>query len=52
MKRACKCGAVHDWEKLPRLGFVGAASEDESMVVELKNCPACKSTMGEEVKRP
>jgi hypothetical protein len=51
--KACSCGRAYDadwWSLLPLVGYVGAASGDESQVLELRNCRGCGSTLGLDVK--
>ena len=48
------CGRAYDaahWPVLPLVGYVGAASGEETQVLELRNC-ACGSTLGLDVPRP
>jgi hypothetical protein len=52
--RHCSCGLKLDeamWKALPLVGYVGAfKAHGERYAVELRNCSACRSTRGIEVK--
>ena len=53
--KVCRCGRAYDadfWSLLPLVGYVGAASGDESQLLELRNCTGCGSTLGLDVPRP
>lgn len=50
--KTCSCGREYDrswWDILPLVGYVGAASGDESQCLELRNCRACGSTLSLEI---
>lgn len=52
--KRCSCGREYDrswWDLLPLVGYVGAASGDESQVLELRQC-GCGSTLALDVPRP
>lgn len=47
------CGRQYDrswWDILPLVGYVGAASGEDSQVLELRNCK-CESTLALEITR-
>ena len=50
--KTCSCGREFDrssWDIAPLVGYVGAASGDDSQVLELRNCRSCGSTMALEI---